>query len=150
MSQSLSQLYIHAIFHVKNNKCLIKPENDKELYAYIGGVLGISRSIPIAINGTENHIHVLCMMSKNISLATLMEDIKGDSSRWIKSLGPHYRDFAWQGGYAGYSVSQSKVEVVKRYIENQKIHHQKQSLQEEYVQFLNENGVDYDPDYLWR
>ncbi len=149
MSQSLSQLYVHAIFHVKNNECLIRPEAEKELYAYIGGVLGISKSIPIAINGTENHIHVLCIMSKNIALAKLMEDIKGDSSRWIKTLGSHYREFAWQGGYAGYSVSQSKVEVVKRYIENQKIHHRTQSIQEEYIQFLDEYGVDYNPDYLW-
>jgi hypothetical protein len=64
-------------------------------------------------------------------------------------LGPHYREFAWQGGYAGYSVSQSKVDVVKKYIENQKEHHKKQSFEEEYIQFLKENGVDYNEDYLW-
>jgi putative transposase len=149
MSQSLSKLYIHAVFHVKNNECLIKPEDEKELYAYIGGVLKISKSIPIAINGSENHIHVLCVMSKNISLSKLLEDIKGDSSRWIKTLGPHYREFTWQGGYAGYSVSQSKVDIVKKYIENQKIHHQSQTFKEEYIQFLNENKVDYNEDYLW-
>jgi len=149
MSQSLSKLYIHAVFHVKNNECLIKPEDEKELYAYIGGIVKLSKSIPIAINGTENHIHVLCVMSKNISLAKLLEDIKGDSSRWIKTLGPHYREFAWQGGYAGYSVSQSKVDIVKKYIENQKIHHKSQTFKEEYIQFLNENKVDYNEDYLW-
>jgi hypothetical protein len=64
-------------------------------------------------------------------------------------LGPHYREFAWQGGYAGYSVSQSKVDVVKKYIENQKTHHQSQTFEEEYIQFLKENGVDYNEDYLW-
>ncbi len=149
MSQSLSKLYIHAIFHVKNNECLIQPEDEKELYAYMGGTIKISKSIPIVINGTENHIHILCIMSKNISLSALLEDIKTNSSRWIKTFGPHYREFAWQGGYAGYSVSQSKVDVVKKYIENQKEHHNKQSFKEEYIRFLKENGVEYNDDYLW-
>jgi len=149
MSQSLSKMYVHAMFHVKNNEVLIKPEDDKELYAYIGGLLGLSKSIPIAINGIEDHIHVLCIMSKNVTLAKLMEDIKGNSSRWIKTLGPHYRDFSWQGGYSGYSVSQSKVPTVKKYIERQKEHHKTQTSREEYIQFLKENEVDYNEDYLW-
>lgn len=149
MSQSLSKLYVHIIFHVKNNTCLIKPENDEELYAYIGGVIKLSKSIPIKINGTEDHVHILCIMSKNISLADFLEDIKRNSSRWIKTRGVHYLDFAWQGGYAGYSVSQSKVEAVSRYIENQKIHHRNQTFKEEYIQFLKENGIDFNEDYLW-
>jgi putative transposase len=149
MSQSLSKLYVHSIFHIKNNGCLIKSEDEKELYAYIGGVIKLSKSIPIQINGTEDHIHVLCIMSKNISLANLLEDIKGNSSRWIKTKGIYYRQFAWQGGYAGYSVSQSRVEAVNKYIENQKIHHKKQSFKEEYIQFLHENGITFNEDYLW-
>jgi len=149
MSQSLSKLYIHAIFHVKNNECMIRPEDEKELYSYIGGTIKISNSIPIITNGMENHIHVLCIMSKNISLANLLEDIKTNSSRWIKTLGSHYREFAWQGGYSGYSVSQSRVDVVKKYIETQKEHHKKQTFQEKYIQFLKENGVEYNEDYLW-
>ena len=88
-------------------------------------------------------------MSKNISLSDLLEDIKRNSSRWIKTRGPHYQDFAWQGGYAGYSVSQSKVEIVERYIENQKGHHKHQTFKEEYIQFLKENGIDYKEEYLW-
>ena len=149
MSQSLSKLYVHAIFHVKNNKCLIRPEDDEELYAYIGGVIKLSKSIPIIINGIENHIHVLCIMSKNICLAELMEDIKRNSSRWIKTIDIYYKDFAWQGGYAGFSVSPSKVETVKKYIANQKNHHKKQTSQDEYIQFLKEHGVDYNVEFLW-
>ena len=150
MSQSLSKLYVHAIFHVKYNEHLIRPEDDEELYTYIGGVIKLSKSIPIIINGIENHIHVLCIMSKNICLADLMEDIKRNSSRWIKTKGAHYHDFAWQGGYAGYSVSPSKVEVKKKYIANQKNHHKQQSFKDEYIQFLKEHGVDYNDDFLWK
>jgi REP element-mobilizing transposase RayT len=126
-------LYVYAIFHVKHNECLIKPENDNELYAYIGGLVKLSKSIPLVINGTENHIHILCILSKNISLANFLEEIKTNSNRWIKTLGPHYREFAWQGGYAGYSVSQSKVNIVEKYIVNQKEHHKTQTFQKEYI-----------------
>ena len=149
MSQSLSKLYVHLIFHVKNNAFLIRSEDEKDLYAYIGGTIKLSKSIPININGTEDHLHVLCIMSKNVSLADLLEDIKRNSSRWIKTRGNNYANFAWQGGYSGYSVSQSKVEVVSRYIDNQKEHHKHQTFMEEYIQFLNENGIDYDERYLW-
>ena len=64
MSQSLAKMYVHAIFHVKNNECLIRPEDEKELYAYLGSVVKLSKSIPIIINGIDNHIHVLGIMSK--------------------------------------------------------------------------------------
>ena len=149
MSQSLSKLYVHLIFHVKNNMSAIRQEDEKELFAYIGGIIKLSKSISVCINGTEDHIHVLCIMSKNVSLAALLEDIKRNSSRWIKTKDDHYQSFAWQGGYSGYSVSQSKVEVVERYIQNQKEHHKHQTFREEYVQFLKENGVEYNEEYLW-
>ena len=149
MSQSLSKMYVHAIFHVKNNDILIKPEDDEELYAYIGGVIKLSKSIPVIINGIENHVHVMCIMAKTICLVDLMEDIMRHSSRWIKTKGIHYQNFAWQGGYAGYSVSPSKVEAVRKYIENQKTHHLSQSFKDEYIQFLKEHDVDYNEDFLW-
>lgn len=149
MSQSLTKLYVHLIFHVKSDTCFIRQEDENELYGYIGGLIKLSKSIPININGTRDHLHVLCIMSKNVSLADLLEDIKRNSSRWIKTKNTHYRNFSWQGGYAGYSVSQSKVEVMNRYIENQKEHHKHQTFKEEYLQFLIENGVEYNEEYLW-
>jgi REP element-mobilizing transposase RayT len=93
MTHSFSQVYVHIIFHVKDEMSLINPEDDNELYKYIGGLIKISKSIPIQINGTEDHIHILCVISKNISLANLLEDIKTKSSRWIKTKGNHYRYF---------------------------------------------------------
>ena len=88
-------------------------------------------------------------MSKNTSLAQLVEDVKRNSSRWIKTKGDHYRYFAWQGGYAGFSVSQSKLETSFRYIENQKEHHKKMSFKDEYLLFLKEYGIEYNDAYLW-
>jgi len=149
MSQSLSKLYTHIVFHTKHNRDLIKEDVENELYAYFGGILKQNNSVPIAINGIENHIHLLCILSKNIALADLLEELKRNSSRWIKTKGSNYADFAWQGGYGGFSVSQSKVDVVKRYIENQKEQHKTESVKDEYLKFLKEYGIEYNEDYLW-
>jgi REP element-mobilizing transposase RayT len=89
MSQSLSKLYVHLIFHIKGSEVPIKNEDKNDLYAYIGAIIKDNESIPILINGTDNHIHILCVMSKNIALARLTEEIKRHSSRWIKTKGPY-------------------------------------------------------------
>jgi REP element-mobilizing transposase RayT len=89
-------------------------------------------------------------MSKNISLAVFVEEIKKNSSRWIKNKSEYYQHFAWQSGYAGYSVSQTKVDAVKKYIENQKEHHKTVSFKDEYIQFLKRYGVDFNESYLWQ
>ncbi|MCL1850076.1 MAG: transposase [Bacteroidetes bacterium] len=149
MAQSLSKLYVHIVFHVKHNDVLIRPEEEKELYAYIGGVIKANESFPIKINGTENHLHILTTMSKNLPLSKFVEEIKRNSSRWIKTKGEHYHFFKWQGGYGAFSVSQSKVAAVEKYIENQKEHHKKETFQEEYVKFLQEYNIDFDEKFLW-
>ncbi|NVO08603.1 MAG: transposase [Bacteroidales bacterium] len=149
MAQSLSKLYVHIIFHIKNPLSPILNQDKKELYAYMGSIIKDNGSIPILINGTSDHVHVLCVMSKNIALAKLTEEIKRHSSRWIKTRGIHYRLFAWQGGYAGFSVSQSLHDRTKQYIENQEEHHKKRTFKEELIAFLVEYGVEYNEEYLW-
>jgi len=98
MSQSLSKLFVHIIFRIKSRHVKIKNEDKSELYAYIGAIIKDNQSIPILINGVEDHIHVFCVMSKNISLAKFVEEIKRHSSRWIKTKGNYYKHYAWQGG----------------------------------------------------
>lgn len=149
MSQSLSRLYIHATFHIKYTSVTIRKQDYEELYAYIGQVLKPLGCPPIQIGGVEDHIHILCIMSKNIALAKLMEDVKRHSSRWIKTKDKYYENFAWQGGYGCFSVSQSVVERTKRYILNQERHHHKTDFKEEYLAFLKEYGVEYNEAYLF-
>jgi putative transposase len=149
MAQSLSKLYVHIVFHIKNPHCPIRNEDKKDLYAYIGSIIKDNSSIPILINGVSNHVHILCIMSKNIALSKLVEEIKRHSSRWIKTLGAHYNQFEWQGGYAGFSVSQSIHDKTKLYIENQEVHHKKMTFQEELIAFLKEYQINYDERYLW-
>ncbi|HKM94476.1 MAG TPA: transposase [Prolixibacteraceae bacterium] len=149
MAQSLSKLYIHIIYHIKSNSAKIHKKDKQRLYAYIGSVIKSNESIPIIINGTNDHIHILCIMSKNIALAKLVEEIKRQSSRWIKDIDNQYKTFAWQGGYGGFSVSPSVHDKTKRYIENQEEHHNKMTFNEEYLMFLKEYGIEYDERYVW-
>ncbi len=149
MAQSLSKLYVHLISHIKTTCPLIKKEDKSELYAYMGSILKDLDCIPIIINGVEDHFHILCVMSKNIALAKLAEEVKRHSSRWIKTKGDYYKNFAWQGGYGGFSVSPSLHDKTKKYIENQEEHHKKMSFQEEYLLFLKEYGIEYNETYLW-
>ena len=149
MAQSLSKIYIHLIFHIKKDSPVILPEHKNDLYAYMGSVIKTNNSIPVIINGTANHVHILCVMSKNISLAKLSEEVKRHSSRWMKSLNPHYTKFGWQGGYGAFSVSQSIHDKTKQYIANQEKHHKKLTFKEELIMFLKEYGVEYDEKYLF-
>ncbi len=149
MGQSLSKLYVHIVFRVKTTFQQIKKEDRNDLYAYMGSIIKQNDSIPIIINGVGDHVHILCVMSKNIALAKLVESIKSNSSRWIKSKDIYYKKFAWQGGYSGFSVSASMHEKTKKYIENQEEHHKKMTYQEEVKFFLKEYSIQYNEDYMW-
>lgn len=148
MSQSLSKLFVHITFHVKKSSVLLRKEEQKSLYAYIGSIIKDNQSIPIIINGVENHLHILCVQSKNIAMSKLVEEIKRHSSRWIKTQNDHYETFRWQGGYAAFSVSPSVLKKTIDYIENQEEHHRKKNAKEELILFLKQYDVEYDEKYL--
>lgn len=118
MAQSLSKLFVHIVYHIKTTSVKIRREDKTDLYAYMGAIIKDNDCVPISINGVEDHVHILCVISKNIALAKLVEEIKGNSSRWIKTFNPYYKAFAWQGGYGGFSVSPSLHNKTKMYIEN--------------------------------
>ena len=149
MAQSLSQLYVHIVFSTKKRFPFIKQEVEKELFAYMGGVIKNNEGIPFIINGVPDHVHILASLPRTLALSKFIENIKRTSSKWIKSKGLFYKNFAWQNGYAGFSVSSSKTEIVTKYIANQKTHHKIQTYKEEVLQFLNEYNINYDEKYLW-
>jgi len=149
MGQSLVQNYIHIIFSTKHRRPLIKPDIENELYAYLGGICNQLDSTPIKIGGYTDHVHILCRLSKNITLAKLLEEVKSHSSKWIKTKSDELRQFYWQNGYGTFSVNPVEVNIVINYIANQKEHHKKKSFQEEYRAFLKKYNVDYDERYVW-
>ncbi|MCD7937508.1 MAG: IS200/IS605 family transposase [Tannerellaceae bacterium] len=149
MAQSLTQIYVHIIFHIKRKDNLIRENEMEKLYAYIGSVIKSNDSIPILVNGTNDHVHVLCSLSKNIALSQLVQQIKQHSSRWLTAENSYYRYFEWQRGYGAFSVTSSTLNKTRNYIANQKKHHKKRSFREEYIFFLKEYKVDYNEVYLW-
>tara|TARA_R110002072_G_scaffold22432_5_gene78748 strand:+ start:3887 stop:4339 length:453 start_codon:yes stop_codon:yes gene_type:complete len=149
MGQSLVQNYIHIVFSTKNRQPLIHPPVENELHAYLGGICNRLESQSIIVGGYTDHIHILCKLSKKIALMTLIEKIKSNSSKWIKSKGIGYEDFYWQDGYGAFSVNPSEVDTVIKYIANQHEHHRKKTFQEEYRAFLKKYNVAYDERYVW-
>lgn len=148
MSQSLSQIYVHLIFHKKYSSVAILEKDLSKLFAYIDGIIVNNKSLVVKIGGVSDHIHILCTHPRTVTTAKLVEEIKRCSSRWLKTLSPYYIDFAWQGGYAIFSVSASQLDAVERYIMNQQEHHKKKSFEEEYIEFLNAYNIKYDKDYV--
>jgi putative transposase len=148
MSQSFVQIYTHIVFHTKYNLRLIRDDIENELYSYLGGILKIYKSTPLQIGGTSDHIHILCTLPKTMAPADLVEEIKKSSSKWMKTKGAHYKNFYWQDGYGGFSVSNSGVETVKRYILNQKKHHEKVSFMDEYKTLLEAYSISFEDRYL--
>ena len=119
MAQSLSKLYIHLIFHIKTTSPHISDEDLERL------------------------------LSKNESISHVVEEVKRNSSRWIKTIDARYGRFEWQGGYGAFSVSQSVVDKTLEYIRNQKTHHAKHSFHDEYIGFLKLYGISYDDRYVF-
>jgi putative transposase len=148
MSQSYVQFYCHIVFHTKNNNKLIPDFIEKDLYAYIAGILKNCRSNPIKIGGISDHVHILCTLPKTMSISDLVEEIKKSSSKWIKTKGSSFNSFYWQDGYGAFSVSRSITYRVSNYIANQKIHHKVTTYIDEYKTLLKENGVEFDERYL--
>lgn len=101
------------------------------------------------MGGVEDHVHLLCRMSRTITQADLVKEIKRVSSIWIKQRDPGFSEFSWQAGYGAFSVSPSVLERTARYIANQEQHHQKQSFQDEYRAFLRKHGLEWDERYVW-
>jgi REP element-mobilizing transposase RayT len=127
---------------------MIREDIENELFSYMGGILKNYKSIPIQIGGTSDHIHILCTLPKTMAPADLAEEVKKSSSRWIKTKGNQYRDFYWQDGYSGFSVSKSVVDTVNEYILNQKKHHEKVLFIDEYKNLLKAHGIPFEDRYL--
>jgi putative transposase len=149
MPQTLVKNYLHIVFSTKNREDLILPEFEAELFAYIGGVLRKHQSILFAANGTANHIHLLVSQSKNIALSDLMRELKKASSYWIKTKDKRFESFQWQAGFGVFSIGQSQVETVKKYIAKQKEHHKTKLFEDEYRKFLQKYEIEYDDKYVF-
>ena len=149
MAQTLTRLLVHVVFSTKDRRKLIVPTVEADLHSYLGGICRKRESPALAIGETENHVHLLISLSKNIALSDLMMGVKKDSSKWIKEKGEEFREFYWQDGYGAFSVGESQVGAVTEYIRGQKDRHKTQTFEDELVALARRYGVAFDPRYLW-
>lgn len=141
MPHSFNKIWIHAIWATKKRMPLISSAIEKRVHGFISEQLREQGCAVRIINGMPDHVHCLFLLSPQRSIAEVVKQIKGSSSHYINQNNLIADKFAWQTGYAAYSVSESVVDKVHQYIKNQKLHHQKKSLQEENEAFKKLYGL---------
>ncbi len=149
MSQSLSQILLHIVFSTKSRRPSLSPAIQAELYSYTAAVLRNLECPAVEIGGTTDHIHILCSMSRTLSVAELVENLKRPVSKWLKSKDMNGGKFQWQSGYAAFSVSPSLSPRLVKYILAQGTHHERVSFQDEFRKLLERHNVSYDEKYVW-
>ena len=149
MPQSLSSILVHLVFSTKHREPLIALDVEAALYAYLSGILKAKCCPALTIGGMPDHVHVLFQLARTAAISDVVEDLKKDSSRWIKTRGAAFGGFYWQAGFGAFSVGQSNVETTRKYIDNQKTHHTTRTFQEEYRILLRKYAVEFDERYVW-
>jgi REP element-mobilizing transposase RayT len=143
MPHTYSSLIIHAIFSTKDRRPLLATAIKEELFAYMGGIIGRLKGQSMLVNGPKDHVHLLFVLPASLSLSEMMEKVKANSSKWANERWPAI-GFAWQIGYAGFSVSPSRIEEIRNYILNQEAHHRKLTYEEEVAALLRRHGVKFE------
>lgn len=150
MSQSLASIVVHLIFSTKARQPVLMRELRPELFAYIASLAQKESSFVFEIGGIEDHVHVLLSLPRTMALSRLVELIKKESSKWLKKRHVSLQLFSWQkNGYGAFSVSASKIPIVRKYIQEQESHHAKSSFKDELLVFLNAAHLPFDEKYLW-
>lgn len=149
MAQTLTRLLLHVVFSTKHREPFITEAFATELHKYLAGIARNHDSPALAIGGVADHVHLLISLSKNIACADLLMHLKRDSSKWIKTTSPALATFAWQEGYGAFSIGESQVDPLTRYIANQEQPHRTRSFQDEFRDLLAKYRVEYDESLVW-
>jgi putative transposase len=149
MAQSFSNILTHIIFSTKERQPLINSNINYRLYGYLLNLCQSLESPSLQIGGVEDHIHMLVNLSRKYSVSKFINEIKSNSSKWIKTVDINLHNFAWQSGYGAFSVGQLEYNKVIEYISKQKEHHKKITFQEEYLRFLKIYRIKHDEKHLW-
>ena len=149
MSGTYTNLLYHIVFSTKERRQLITPAIQDDLYAYLGGIVRGLDGILLEVNGIADHVHLLAKLPPKLALSDAVRDIKANSSKWLNEEKSRLYKFAWQDGFAAFSVSESQAERIRGYIRNQKTRHKLMNFKEELLGLLVKNRIDYDARYLW-
>lgn len=149
MPQSLAKNYIHLVFSTKGRTETIPKQHLKEVHAYVAEILNNNHCPALCVGGTANHIHILYVLSKTMTLSDSVRLVKANSSKWINERNGRFNPFCWQDGYGAFSISQGHIEAVKQNISNQEEHHKGVDFMDEFRNICNMYGVGLDERYAW-
>ncbi|HYV38165.1 MAG TPA: IS200/IS605 family transposase [Gemmataceae bacterium] len=150
MPQSLAQIYLHIIFSTKERRPFLQDAAIRdELHNYLGGICNNVGCPVLRVGGVSDHVHVLCRFGRTLSVANLIQELKRESSKWVKTKLESLVDFHWQNGYGVFSVSPGHVEPLRSYIATQETHHRTETFQEEFRRLLTKYGLEWDERYVW-
>ncbi|MEO8760894.1 MAG: IS200/IS605 family transposase [Bacteroidia bacterium] len=149
MANTYSQIYIQVVFAVKGRENLVHTKWKEELYKYICGIVNGKNQKVYAINGMPDHIHILLSIKPDISLSDLIRDVKANSSKWINTKSFVKGKFQWQEGFGAFSYSQSQLDNVITYINNQEEHHLKKTFKQEYIALLDNFKIEFEEKYVF-
>ena len=149
MAQSLSNVLLHIVFSTKHRRPWIDPEIEQELFKYLATACNTLDCPSHGIGGADDHIHIACSLSRTVTVSKLVQELKQDTSKWIKTKGERLADFSWQGGYGAFSIGQSQLADLRGYIATQREHHRRISFQDEYRRICEKYGVAIDERYVW-
>jgi len=149
MANTYTLLHYHVIFSTKNREPWLVPDIEERVWAYVGGIARAHKMMALQVGGIEDHIHALVTAPATLAPSQIAQFLKGDSSKWIHDEFPALRNFGWQDGYGAFTASKSNLPAIVRYIQTQREHHRNRTFQEEYREFLQQHGIQYDERYLW-
>lgn len=144
-----TNLTYHVIFSTKYRTPSIEAAWKDELYAYIGGIIRGEKGQLLEIGGTNDHVHILAGFHPTATISYMLQHMKGNASKWVNERKLHSKRFEWQTGYGAFTVSQSQVPAVRRYIQKQEKHHEKQTFKDEFLAILKRHQIEYDPKYVF-
>jgi putative transposase len=149
MPQSLSYLLVHIVFSTKDRAPNLDASVRSALHAYLATVARNAGCECYRVGGVTDHVHLAVRISRTITIAHLIEELKTSSSKWLKTQSSALAHFAWQSGYGAFSVGPADLEALRQYIDTQEEHHRTHTFQEEYRAFLKRYGVEFDERYVW-
>jgi REP element-mobilizing transposase RayT len=149
MPQSLSLVVIHVIFSTKDRRPFLDPDTCPNLHAYLATVARNAGCECYRVGGVADHVHLAIRLSRTLTIANLVENLKTSSSKWLKTRSPSLASFSWQRGYGCFSVGPTDLESLCAYIDRQEEHHRTRTFQDEFQMFLKKYGVEYGEAYVW-
>lgn len=149
MPQSLSLVVIHVVFSVKDRQPILAASVRPNLHAYLATVARNADCGAYRVGGVADHVHLAIRLSRTVTIAGLVEELKTSSSKWLETQATELRSFSWQRGYGAFSVGPTDLNSLCAYIDKQQEHHKRRTFQDEFRALLQKCGVEYNETYVW-